>query len=72
MYYFKEILHDDRIFIIYRHEKCCFGIFIQDKEKENNKFQLLKFVHNTKQCKEIIKKYKEYETKYGYNCILEF
>lgn len=69
MYYFKEILHDNRTFIIYRHKKNVFGVFIKSKSKQNN-LQLLKFVCNTKQCREIIRNYKDYKREYGYNCFL--
>ena len=69
MYYFKEILYDNRSFIIYRHPKGALGVFIE-KNDERDTFQLLKFVSNTKQCREIIRNYKEYETEYGYGCFL--
>lgn len=66
MYYFKEILYDNRVFVIYRHEKDALGVFIK-KQDERNNFQLLKFVFNTKQCRYIIKNYKKYEKDYLYN-----
>lgn len=60
MYYLKEILYDDNVFIIYRHKQNVFGVFF---EGEINGFygeHLLKFVYNTKQCRDIIKNYKKY------------
>lgn len=69
MYYFKEVLYDGRTFVIYRHEKDVLGVFIK-KDDERDNFQLLKFVYSTKQCREIIRNYKEYEMEYLYGCFL--
>lgn len=69
MFYFKEVLYENRVFVIYRHKKGVLGVFIENKNKKDD-FQLLKFVYSTKQCREIIRNYKEYETEYGYGCSL--
>lgn len=60
MYYFKEILYDDKVFIIYRHEQNVLGIFLEDEINGYYGKHLLKFVYNTKQCKDVIKNYNKY------------
>lgn len=60
MYYLKEILYDNKIFIIYRHEQNVLGVFLNGTHNGYKGLHLLKFVYNIKQCKDIIKNYKEY------------
>ncbi|MBC6695272.1 hypothetical protein H9L25_00575 [Terrisporobacter mayombei] len=60
MYYFKEVLHDDNVFVIYRHEQDVFVVFLLGLHNEVFGFHTLKVVYNTKQCRDIIKNYKEY------------
>ncbi len=60
MYYFKEVLHDDNVFVIYRHEQDVFAVFLLGLHNEVFGFHTLKVVYNTKQCRDIIKNYKEY------------
>lgn len=69
MYKFKEILFDNRRFIIMRktdRRSNIFGIFIGHKQHEKD-FQILKIVNNTKQCREVIKNYRECEKDYLWN-----
>ena len=56
MYYFKELLYDNKVFIIYRHEQNMLGVFLDNGDD----MHLLKFVYNTRQCREIIRLYKYY------------
>lgn len=60
MYFLKEILHDDKVFVIYRHEQDVLGVFFDGVHNGCSGEHLLKFVYNTKQCKDIIKNYKNY------------
>ncbi|MDY4127748.1 hypothetical protein [Peptostreptococcus porci] len=60
MYYFKEILYDNKVFIIYRHEQNMLGVFFKGVQNDYAGKHLLKFVYNTKQCRDIIRLYKYY------------
>lgn len=60
MYYFKEILYDNKVFIIYRHEQNMLGVFFKGVQNGYAGEYLLKFVYNTKQCRDIIRLYKYY------------
>lgn len=60
MYYFKEVFYDNRVFVIYRHEQDVFAVFLLGLHNEVFGLHTLKVVYNTKQCRDIIKNYKEY------------
>ena len=34
MFYFKEVLYENRVFVIYRHKKGVLGVFIENKNKK--------------------------------------
>lgn len=56
MYYFKELLYDNKVFIIYRYERNMFGVFLDNGDN----IHLLKLVYNTRQCRNIIRLYEYY------------
>lgn len=62
MYFFKEMFYDEKVFVIYRHEQKVFGVFLLGRHNDVFGLHTLKFVYNTKQCREIIRNYKEYLT----------